>query len=368
MKIVFSSNVSWSVYNFRRGLLSSLQEDGHDIYTVASEDGYSDKLKDLGFNYYKVNINNNSKNPLQDLKTLYQYYKIYKQIKPDVICHNAIKPNIYGTLAAKILGIRVINNISGLGTLFIRQSFSTKIAKILYKISQNKASRVFFQNNDDLNLFLKNGLVKEEITKVIPGSGVNTNKFIPNKKKERKGIFIFLFVGRLIYDKGIRELIEACKILKRRYSNFKVMLLGPIYKSNETAINYYELKLWIEQGLVEYIGESDNVISEMQKADCLVLPSYREGLSKVLIEASSVGLPIITTNTPGCKDVVIDHKTGYLVEVKNEKDLFLKMEKMLLLSEKQRDNMGAEARKRAIAVFDEKIIIQHYKDEIYSLF
>lgn len=368
MKVVFSSNISWSIYNFRKGLLLSLLKDGHKVHTVASRDSYSEKLQDLGFNYHEIKINNNSKNPLQDLKTFYQYYKIYKKISPDVICHNAIKPNIYGTLAANILGIPVINNISGLGTLFIKQSFSTRIAKFLYKISQNKAYRVFFQNNDDLELFLNNKLVKSDKTKVIPGSGVNTNKFIPNKTmKGDKPMFSFLFVGRLIYDKGIRELIEASKIMKSKYSNFEVKLLGPIYQSNETAISHSDLELWIEQGIVNYLGESDNVISEMQKVDCLVLPSYREGLSKVLIEASSIELPIITTNVPGCRDVVLDNITGYLAEVKSQDDLFLKMEKMLMLTEEERKSMGIAGRKRAIEVFEEKIIIKHYKNEIYTL-
>lgn len=368
MKVVFSSNISWSIYNFRKGLLKHLQDDGHSIYTVASRDDYSEKLIDLGFNYYEIKINNNSKNPLQDLKTIYQYYKIYKEIKPDVICHNAIKPNIYGTLAASVLGIPVINNISGLGTLFIKQSFSTKIAKLLYRISQNKAHKVFFQNNDDLQLFIENRLVSHDKTKVIPGSGVNTDKFVPKVIKENKeSVFNFLFVGRLIYDKGVRELIEASRILKDKNFDVEVNLLGPIYERNETAISKEDLESWVKQGIVNYLGESDNVINEMQKADCLVLPSYREGLSKVLIEASSIGIPIVSTNVPGCKDVVLDGETGYLVKVRSSIDLSEKMEKMMLLPVGERKIMGSKARNRAVEVFDEKIIIEHYKNAIYSI-
>ena len=363
MKIVFSSNISWSIYNFRTPLLKSLQKDGHIIYTVASKDKYADKLIDEGFFFDEVKLNNNSKNPFEDIKLVFQYYNLYKKIKPDVICHNAIKPNIYGTIAAKFLGIPVVNNISGLGTLFIKESLSTKIAKFLYKVSQRKADKVFFQNTEDYQEFLKNNLVKEGICEIIPGSGVNTELFIPKKNEERM-LFRFIFIGRLLFDKGILEYIKALRILKKKYSNFEGTMLGPIYQSNNTAITEENLKEWIKEGVVNYLGITDNIVEFMQEADCLVLPSYREGLSKVLIEASSVGVPIITTNVPGCKDVVVNEVTGLLCEAKNVNDLAMKMEEMLNYDEKKRKEMGLNARKRAIAFFDEKIIINQYKNAI----
>lgn len=367
MRIVFSSNISWSIYNFRLGLLKSLKEDGLEIYTVASYDEYSKKLLDLGFQFENLKINNNSTNPIEDLKLIFQYFKLYKRIKPDIICHNAIKPNIYGTIAAGFLGIPVVNNISGLGTLFIKESLSTKIAKLLYKFSQKKATKIFFQNKDDLNLFIKNNLINEKKCRVIPGSGVNTDKFKIKKFSEKKTIFNFLFVGRLIYDKGIREYIESARILKSKKYSINCKVLGPFYKSNSTSVSENELNEWIKEGIIEYLGETNNVYEEMIKIDCLVLPSYREGLSKVLIEASSAGIPIVTTNVPGCKDVVIDNKTGFLCEVKNSPDLALKMEKMLNLKKEELKEMGIRSRERAVNVFDEKIIIKHYKEAIYSL-
>lgn len=367
MKLVFSSNLSWSIYNFRLKLLKELQNEGFEIHVVGAFDKYTKKLQEENFVFTKININNNSKNPFEDLKLIFNYYKIYKSIAPDVICHNAIKPNVYGTFAAGMLNIPVINNISGLGTLFIKESFTTKIAKFLYKISQKKATKVFFQNEDDLKLFIENKLIQKEKCKVIPGSGVNTDKFKPFKKNVDKKEFNFLFVGRLINDKGIREYVDAAKRLKNRCQNVKFNILGPIYGSNETAIRKEELISWLSDGYVEYWGETDFVSEEMKKADCIVLPSYREGLSKVLIEASSMAIPIVTSNVPGCKDVVIDGETGYLVEVKNSVDLSNKMEKMLLLSIEERNVMGAKARKRAVEVFDETIIIKHYKDAIYSI-
>ncbi|MFT7251620.1 MAG: glycosyltransferase involved in cell wall biosynthesis [Flavobacterium sp.] len=368
MKIVFSSNISWSIYNFRTPLLRDLQSDGHEIHAVASEDAYADKLLNEGFYFEAISLNNNSTNPIEDLKTIIRYYRIYKKIKPDIICHNAIKPNIYGTIAAGILGIPTINNISGLGTLFIKKSLSTRIAKLLYRISQRKASKVFFQNNDDLQLFLKNKLITKDKCKLIPGSGVDTSKFVPVKKTHPKDCFKFLFVGRLLYDKGIREYIDAIKIIKTNYKNIEFQILGPIYSNNATAISQENLNDWIAAGLINYLGETDDVLKYMVAVDCLVLPSYREGLSKVLIEGSSVALPIITTNVPGCKDVVIDNETGFLCEVKNSKDLADKMIKMIKLPIEERLLMGDNGRNRAINVFDEQIIIKHYKDAIYSTF
>lgn len=368
MRIVFSSNISWSIYNFRRGLLNDLKKDGNEIFTVALEDEFSEKLKDLGYTHTNISINNNSKNPFKDIHLIYQYYKIYKKITPDIICHNAIKPNIYGTIAADLLKIPVVNNISGLGTLFIKNSLSTKIAKLLYRISQRKASKVFFQNNDDLELFIKNKLIKKEKSILIPGSGVNTQLFIRDKEVNKKNLkFTFLFIGRLIYDKGIREYVDAAKIMRDKFPSIKFNVLGPIYNSNETAIKKSELEKWVKKDYINYLGESDFVKEEMEKASCIVLPSYREGLSKVLIEASSMSLPIITTNVPGCKDVVVDGETGFLCKVKDSIDLVIQMEKIISLSVDELNLMGENGRKRAVEVFDEKIIIKHYKDVIYSI-
>lgn len=367
MKIIFSSNIAWSIFNFRMPLLKSLQEEGHEIHAVSAfNEKYSEKLMNEGFFFHGIKINNNSKNPIKDLYLLVQYYNIYKKINPDVICHNAIKPNVYGTIAAKILGIPVVNNISGLGTLFIKKSLSTKIAKFLYKISQRRADKVFFQNTEDHQEFLNNKLVKVDNSEVIPGSGVDTKSFVPKKEKGDR-IFRFIFIGRLIFDKGILEFIEALRILKKKYPNFEGAVLGPIYYSNNTAITEEILNDWISESVINYLGETDNVVEYMQTADCLVLPSYREGLSKVLIEGSSVALPIITTDVPGCRDVIVDGVTGYLCKVKNNEDLAEKMELILNMKDSDRIEMGNRGRERAISTFDEKIIIKQYKSAIYGV-
>ncbi|MFV0138520.1 glycosyltransferase family 4 protein [Empedobacter falsenii] len=364
MKILFSSNIAWSIYNFRIKLLKRLKQNGHEIFTVAKADHYVEFLEKEGFIFRHIEINNNSTNPLEDLKLIRSYIKLYKEIAPDIILHNAIKPNIYGTIAAKFLGIPVINNISGLGTLFIKKSISTVIAKQLYKFSQYKADKVFFQNSDDLNLFINSGLVKKEVTQLIPGSGVDTNYFVPKVNKLRNTPFKFLFVARLIADKGIREYIDAIKILKNKYSEIEFTILGSIYQANATSITHEELQNWVSNLGIIHIPHSDHVKEIMQEVDCLVLPSYREGLSKVLIEASSLSIPIITTDVPGCRDVVIDGYNGFLCKVKDANDLAIKMEKMYLLDQEDLITLGLNARKRAINVFDIDIINGIYQNAI----
>jgi len=269
MKILFSSNIAWSIYSFRKSLLLDLQKQGHKIATIAKEDAYSPKLKELGFEFYPIHINNNSKNPFKDIGLVIKYINIYKKINPDIILHNAIKPNIYGTIAAGILGIPVVNNISGLGTLFIKQSISTKIAKFLYKYSQKFANIVFFQNNTDKSLFIKEKLVSKNKIRLIPGSGVDTIAFHPSlNTNQNNEIFEFLMVARLLKDKGIMEYLEAAKQLKEKYG-YKIIfsLLGPFYTANETAMKPHELKEWQQKNIINYLGE-------FRFAPCKVRNSY----------------------------------------------------------------------------------------------
>jgi glycosyltransferase involved in cell wall biosynthesis len=298
---------------------------------------------------------------LEDFKTLIEFYKLYKKIKPDIILNFTIKPNIYSTLAGSFFNIKCVNNISGLGTLFINQNLATKIAKFLYKFSQKKAYKVFFQNKDDLNLFVKENLIDRNKCDLLPGSGVDIEKFKPLKIKKKDNIFRFLLIARMLWDKGIGEYIEAARIIKQKYRDVEFLLLGAVGVDNPSAISLKQIKKWENEGIIKYLGVSDNVKLEIAKADCIVLPSfYREGVPRVLLEAAAMEKPIITTNNVGCKEVVDDGLNGFLCEVKNAKDLADKMEKMLNLSEKERIKMGKKGREKIIREFDEKIVIEKY--------
>ena len=370
-------NTSWNIFNFRLGLLKALQEEGYKIVVIAPRDDYSQKLEDLGFEYHNIDINNKGTNPLEDAKLVYAFYKLYKKIAPDVLLQYTIKPNIYGSMAAGMLGIPVISNISGLGTVFLNDSLSSKIARFLYKIALKVPKKVFYQNAHDRALFIDSNLVKEEKTDLLPGSGIDTEKFKPLDiiVKDSTKPLQFLFIARLVRDKGLVEFVHAAKQISVQRSGFSVQeeqevefcILGAYYPGNPTAISEGEMKEWEEEGSVKYLGVSDDVKSLIAEADCIVLPSYREGLSRVLLEAASMAKPIITTNVPGCREVVDDGVNGYLCDVKDAGSLAEQMEKMILLSENARIQMGEKGREKVIKEFDEKIVIEKYLEAIEEL-
>jgi len=365
VKIIISSNTSWSIYNFRLGLVKELLKK-NKVIIIAPKDKFSQKLIDLGCEYYDIYIDNKGTNPINDLKTFWQYYKIYKKIKPNVVLHFTIKPNIYGNFACELLNILVVNNVTGLGTVFIKENLVTQIVKNMYKMAF-KNSFIFFQNKDDKELFFKLGIINHKNIEILPGSGINIEKFQPIQIEKKDNIFRFLLIARLLWDKGIGEYVEAAKIIKQKYQNVEFLLLGAVGVDNPTAISKEQIDRWVGEGIVRYLGVTDNVKSEIAKADCIVLPSYREGTSRVLLESAAMAKPIITTNVPGCNNIVDDGINGFLCKVKDIKDLADKMEKMLNLSEEERIKMGKRGREKIIREFDERIVIKKYLETIEKL-
>jgi len=357
-------NTSWNIYNFRVGLLKALQQEGWRIVAIAPKDAFSHKLEELGFEYHDIAMNNKGTNPLEDMKLLYDYYRLFAKIRPDVSLHYTIKPNIYGTIAATMAGVPVVNNISGLGTVFIDNNLASKIAKMLYRFSLRYSKNVFFQNKHDRELFVTNRLVEAGKTAVLPGSGIDTKKEIPLHHSVQKEGVCFLFIARLIRDKGLIEFIEAARIIKAKYPSSDFAVLGPFYEGNPSAVTKEEVKAWEEEGVFRYLGVSDEVENIIVHADCVVLPSYREGMSRVLLEASLMAKPIITTDVPGCRELVDDGFNGFLCDPKDSVDLAEKMELMLLLEDIERINMGIHGRQKVVNEFDEQIVIDRYREAI----
>ena len=355
-------NTSWHIYNFRTGLIEALQEIGYKVVAIAPKDIYSQKLIETNMDYFEIKMNNMGTNPVEDTELIYDYYQLFKEIKPDILLLYTIKPNIYGSIAAKLLDIPVISSITGLGTVFLHDNVSSKIAKLLYKIALKIPRKVFFENPYDEKVFIDQGFVKKEKVVLIPGAGIDTHKFMPSKEEEfhKKYQIKFLFIARLVKDKGLIEYIEAIRLLRAKYPNIEFAILGPYYPGNPTAITKKEMDEWIEEGLVNYLGESDDVKSILSKYDCVVLPSYREGLSRVLLEAASMAKPIVTTNVPGCRDVVEDGVNGFLCEKENAEDLADKMEKIIQLTHAEQIQMGKRGREKVVKEFDEPIVNDKY--------
>lgn len=371
-KIVICLNTSWNIYNFRLNLARVLKSTGYEVVLIAPYDAYSEKLKDE-FVYHDIYMNNKGTNPKEDIKTLIGFYKLYKKLKPDVVLNYTIKPNIYGNIACGLLGIKTINNISGLGTVFIKESLVTKVVKWLYKYSLGKSSKVFFQNSDDRDLFVENSLVEFDKCDLLPGSGIDTSKFVPVEYKKEDDTFRFLLIARMLWDKGVGEYVEAARIIKNlkfkieNYKNVEFQLLGSLNAANNTTISKEQMNIWVDEGLVNYLGVTDDVKEFIKKADCVVLPSYREGTPRTLLESTSMAKPIVTTNVAGCKEVVDDSINGFLCEVKNAKDLALKMIKMINLTSDERVVMGKAGREKMIREFDESIVINKYLETIKEI-
>lgn len=360
-RIALVANTAWYVFNFRSALIQSLLQEGYEIDVIAPYDSYAEKFKEWGIQYFPIKMNNKGTNPIEDLSLTQRFYRYFKRERPDAILAYTIKPNIYASIAARMFKIPVINNISGLGTLFIEQNLITKLATAMYKFALRRSATVFFQNDDDLAAFLNAKLANPSVVERIPGSGVDTERFQPSETRRTSSEFVFLLLARMLWQKGVGEYIKAARDLKSRYPKIRFQLLGFLDVANRSAISSAQMKEWTEEGVVEYLGVRDDVVEPLRAADCVVLPSYyREGVPRSLLEAASVGKPIITTRTIGCQDVVDDGANGFLCEPRDAEDLANKMEQMISLSENERLEMGGRGREKMIREFDERIVIDRY--------
>ncbi len=365
MRIGIIINSSWNIYNFRMGLIEAFLKEGHQVVCISPDDGFVENLKVKGCEFFAVEMERKGANPLKDLFLIFKLFSIYRQAKLDITLHFTIKPNIYGTLAARLSQIPSFNNVTGLGTVFIHNNLTSKIAQNLYRFAFQFPKKVFFQNQDDLALFLQKKLISKKITDLLPGSGIDTEKFEPAANESSTNIkFTFLLIARLLYDKGILEYIEAIKILKKGNIDAHFQLLGKIETDKGLGVTEEILQTWIAENLVVYLGTTDDVRPFIQAADCVVLPSYREGTPRTLLEAASMGKPLIATDVAGCRETIIDGKNGFLCHVRNATDLALKMTKMLELSDDKYREMGKQSRLLAVMKFDQKIVVQKYLQTI----
>jgi len=363
MKVIIVNNTTWNVKNFRKGLVLSLIDRGDKVVVVTPKDKYVGEVLDFGCEHFNINLDNKGVNPVNDLYLLFQYLRIFYRERPNVILAYTAKPNIYGSIAASFYSIPIVNNISGLGTAFIRGELLGKIVSLLYKFSLRKSECVFFQNNDDKDLFLKKNLVTKNQVDILPGSGVNLEYYQPsnlNIVNRNQDEFVFLLIARLIWDKGIQEYVDAARLIKKSNLKVRFQILGFLDVDNQTAVLKSDIDIWVQEDVIEYLGSADDVRDYIHKSDCIVLPSYREGTPRTLLEAAAMGKPIITTNVEGCREVVDDGINGYLCNVRDAHDLAKKMEIMLEMDSKTIEEMGLKGRKKMEKEFDERIVISKY--------
>lgn len=339
--------------------VTALLKQGHEVHTIAPHDEYSRHLVDAGCIYHPVKMDSRGANPIKDSALIVELFMIYRRVKPDIVLHYTIKPNVYGSLAAAMLRIPVVNNVCGLGTAFLKRNLVSLFAIILYKVSFRFADKVFFQNPDDLQLFIRYKLVSSNAADILPGSGIDLGRFKPVAFKRNKK-FTFLLISRLITDKGILEYIEAVRRLKAAGIEATFQLLGAKDPEHKRGIKESVIQQWIDSGTIEYLGTTDDVRTFISKADCIVLPSYREGTPRTLLEAASSAKPIIATNVPGCNHVVEDQVNGLLCRIKDAADLAEKMRSMSAMEDARLKEFGVNGRARMEGRYDEILVIRKY--------
>lgn len=359
MKIAVVLNTSWNIYNFRLNFIKSLLAEGHQVHTVAPRDECTHYLTELGCIHHDLRMDSRGVNFFRDAALVVELWWLYRKLRPDVVLHYTIKPNVYGTLAAAALKIPAINNVCGLGTVFLKDNLLSRIAMGLYRLSFRYAQKVFFQNPDDRKFFIENALVKPSVADIVPGSGINLNHFKPVDYK-RNSRFTFLMISRLITDKGVLEYVNAIRHLKENGNQSRFQLLGPIDAKHHRGVKEHVIRQWIDDGTIEYLGTTSDVRDYVQAADCVVLPSYREGTPRTLLEAASSAKPIIATDVPGCNHVVEDNYNGFLCRIRDEKDLADKMSRMSQLDDASLSLFGRNGRAKMETQFDENVVINKY--------
>lgn len=354
MKILVLSSFTTSLFWFRIDMMKSFLREGCEVVAAAdeSEAQWGEKFAQLGIRYRSIPVQRNGTNPLRDLKTLRALKALISEEKPDKIFAYQAKTVIYGGIAAASCGIQEFYPlIAGLGSIFLGNGWKTKLLRRIlvteYKYGMRKAPKVFFQNDDDLGVFVKHGIVKREQAVMLNGSGVNLEKFPPVAQPEKPA---FLCISRLIRDKGVMEYLLACRKLKQRRPQVRCMLVGP-FDTNPSAIKKEELQSFIDDGSIEYFGEQKDVQPYLALCSAYVLPSYHEGTPKTVLEAMATGRAILTTDAPGCRQTVTDGKNGYLVPVKDVDALVSAMERLLDTPDTC-EAMGKESRKLAEARYD----------------
>jgi glycosyltransferase involved in cell wall biosynthesis len=379
MKVIIALNSAWNLLNFRSGLIKALLAHGHQVVLAAPHDEHVLALEALGVRFVDLPMRAHGTNPLADLVLIWRFLRLLQREQPDLLLAYTAKPNVYGGLAGRWLKIPVFNNITGLGSVFIKGGWFTRLLTTLYRLALTRSQRIFFQNPDDYQQFVDTGLVRAEQSVVLPGSGVDLQRFEPvplpctrwrNEVKDQGKVerrFVFLLVARLLKDKGVYEFVEAARLLKTSYPLAEFTLLGFKDAQNPNAVAEEQLASWQANGLVTYWGSSADVREHLALADCVVLPSYREGTPRTLLEAAAMGRPLVATDVPGCREVVRHGFNGLLCRPRDSQDLADQMKVILQMPAAKLVQMGLAGRRLVEERFDEQLVIDAYLQALAEL-
>jgi glycosyltransferase involved in cell wall biosynthesis len=355
-KIILFANTDWYLYNFRLSLAKELRAHGHEVVLLSAPGPFEPLLQESGFRWVSFPLSRQGINPFYELRTLWRLTQLYHQLDPDIVHHFTIKPVLYGSMAAHLLRIPgIINSITGLGHLFIDPEPITRLlrrlASWLYRINL-RGTEVIFENPEDRKIFIEWGFIKSRQGHLILGTGVDVERFRPTAKENNPPIV--LFSSRMLVTKGVLEYVEAIRILKAKGINAGFALAGKPDPGNPASIPEEQIEAWKQSDLVEWWGWQSDMPAALAQTDIFCLPSYREGVPNALLEATACGLPIVTTDTPGCRDVVTNGVNGLLVPVKNAQAIAVALETLILDPELRR-RMGSAGREIAVNFSNIKI-------------
>ncbi|MCH8466819.1 MAG: glycosyltransferase family 4 protein [Roseinatronobacter sp.] len=364
MHIVMTVNAAWNIRNFRLPLVTALLADGHRIRVLATPDESVAALRDLGCAFVPLEMNVKGLNPIEDIRLIARFRQLFADLRPDIVLSFTIKNNVFGAIAAKGLGLAFIPNVTGLGTAFLSGGVLQRIAEGLYRHAFARLPVIFFQNQDDRALFVARNLVAAQQPRLLPGSGIDLEQFAAVPLPEPSAPVTFLMIARLLRDKGVVEFVDAARQIKRSHAETCFQLLGAVSAQNRSAIALSVLEGWVAEGVVSYLGTTEDVRSPIAAAHVIVLPSYREGAPRTLIEGAAMARPVIATDVPGCRAVVEEGRTGFLCAPRSAQALAARMGQYLALSPEAQAEMGRAGRAKMEAEFDQAHVVQAYRRAI----
>ena len=351
-KILILANNDVGLYNFRKELILELQKQGFKIVIALPYGEKVDLLTVMGCEFINTPLNRRGMNPLTDLTLVHKYIKIIKQIKPDLVITYTIKPNIYGGIACRIQKTKYAVNITGLGTTFQKENGIKMLVVFLYKIALKKAKVCFFENKGNKEVFIKEGIVPARKTRVLNGAGVNLEEFPYTPYPEELGEIHFLFIGRIMKEKGVDELFNAAKRIRKEYPNTCFDIVGPLEDNYKAMVDRL-----VQEDIIHYHGDQSDVRPYIKKCHCLVLPSYHEGMSNVLLEGAAMGRPLITSDIHGCREAVENNQSGILITPQNVHSLYGALKEFIKLEHSEKTEMSKNSLMHIFRKFDKKIIV-----------
>lgn len=362
--VLITVNAAWNVWNFRRPVIAALLAQGHTVTVLAPDDDYAPKLEALGCRFIPLAMSVDGLNPVQDLKLVWRFRRIFRAERPDIVLSYTVKNNVFGAFAARLAGVPFVPNVTGLGTAFLSGRILQTIAEILYRGAFAALPVVFFQNDDDRALFEQRRLVRTDQARMLPGSGIDLVQFAAAPLPPQDTPPTFLMIARLLRDKGVLEYVDAARRVKAEHPQARFQILGGLDAVNRTAIGKDMVDQWCRDGVIDYLGTTDDVRPFIEAAHCVVLPSYREGAPRTLIEAAAMARPLIATDVPGCRAVIDDGVSGYLCQVRSGESLAAACLKFLRAPHDGWAEMGRAGRAKMERQFDQALVVARYLEAI----